>query len=86
MVEAESHDEALVRREDGRRRVAGRAREPRWGQGWARCDGGVVLLERVPRAKRYAVILCLLKAYRKARAAWRHDDDRDSMVRKEIVA
>ncbi len=76
IVETESHYEALVRLEDGGRRVSGRAREPRWGQGWARHDGGVVLLERVPRAKRNAVIICLLKAYRKARAAWRDGEAR----------
>ena len=91
IVETESHYEALVRLENGRRRVSGRAREPRWGQGWARCDGGVVLLERVPRARRNAVIVCLLKAYRKARAAWRDGEarisnERDSKVREEIVA
>ena len=73
ITETESHYEALVRLDDGRRRVSGRAQEPRWGQGWARHDG-VVLLERVPRAKRKAVIICLLKAYRKARAAWREGD------------
>ena len=91
ITETESHYEALVRLEDGRRRVSGRAQEPRWSQGWARRDGGVVLLERVPRAKRNAVIICLLKAYRKARAAWRDGealagDERDSKVREEIVA
>ena len=69
IVETESHYEALVRLEDGRRRVSRRAREPRWSQGWARHDGGVVLLERVPRARRNAVTTCVLKAYRKARAA-----------------
>ncbi len=36
--------------------------------------GGVVLLERVPRARRNAVAICVLKAYRKARAAWREGD------------
>ncbi len=71
IVETESHYEALVRLEDGGRRVSGRAQERRWGQGWARHDGGVVLLERVPRARRTAVVACVLKAYRKARAAWR---------------
>ncbi len=91
ITETESHYEALVRLEDGRRRVSGRAQEPRWSQGWARRDGGVVLLERVPRAKRNAVIICLLKAYRKARTAWRDGealagDERDSKVREEIVA
>ena len=50
---------------------SGRAQEPRRSEGWARHDGGVVLLERVPRARRSAVIICLLKAYRRARAAWR---------------
>ena len=74
IVETESHYEALVRLEGGGRRVFGRAKEPRWSQGWARYDGGVVLLERVPRAKRNAVIICLLKAYRKARATWREGD------------
>ena len=64
-------DRRVTRLEEGRRRVSGRAQEPRWGQGWARHDGGVVLLERVPKARRKAVIICLLKAYRKARAAWR---------------
>ncbi len=91
ITETETHYKALVRLEDGPRRVSGRAQEPRWGQGWARCDGGVVLLERVPRAKRNAVIICLLKAYRKARAAWRDSearigDEPDSKVREEIVA
>ncbi len=91
IVETESHYEALVRLEDGRRRVSGRAQEPRWGQGWARHDGGVVLLERVPRAKRNAVIICLLKAYRKARAAWRDGEARNgaepgATLHEEIVA
>ena len=91
ITETESHYEALVRLEDGRRRVSGRAQEPRWSQGWARCDGGVVLLERIPRAKRNAVIICLLKAYRKARAAWRNGEARNgdepgNKVREEIVA
>ncbi len=89
IVETESHYEALVRLEDGRRRVSSRVREPRWGQGWARCDGGVVLLERVPRAKRSAVIICLLKAYRKARAAWRDGEARNGAepdTHEEIVA
>ncbi len=91
ITETESHYEALVRLKDGRRRVSGRAQEPRWGQGWARHDGGVVLLERIPRAKRSAVVICLLKAYRKARAAWwdgeaRNGNEPSDTVRKEIVA
>ncbi len=91
ITETESHYEALVRLENGRRRVSGRAQEPRWGQGWARHDGGVVLLERVPRAKRNAVIICLLKAYRKAKAAWREDRARngnepDNNMRVAVVA
>ena len=91
ITETESHYEALVRLDDGRRRVSGRAKEPRWSQVWARCDGGVVLLERVPRAKRNAVIICLLKAYRKARAAWRDDeagngDEPGDTLHDEIVA
>ncbi len=91
ITETESHYEALVRLEDGRRRVSGRAQEPRWGQGWARCDGGVVLLERVPRARRNAIVICLLKAYRKARAAWRDGEARngaepDDKTHEEIVA
>ncbi len=91
IVETERHYEALVRLEDGGRRVSVRAREPRWGQGWARCDGGVVLLQRVPRAKRSAVIICLLKAYRKARAAWGEDKVLDgnepgNKMQEEIVA
>ena len=91
ITETETHYEALVRLEDGRRRVSGRAREPRWSQGWARHDGGGVLLERVPRAKRNAVIICLLKAYRKARAAWRDGKVRngagpDNKMHKEVVA
>ncbi len=91
IVETESHYEAVVRLEDGRRRVSGRAQEPRWGQGWARLDGGVVLLERVPRAKRNAVIICLLKAYRKARVAWRDGEARNGAepgdtLHEEIVA
>ena len=91
IVETETHYEALVRLEDGRRRVSGRAQEPRWSQGWARHDGGVVLLERVPRAKRNAVVICLLNAYRQARAAWRNGEARnanepDNKVHEEIVA
>ncbi len=91
IVETESHYEALVRLEDGGRRVSGRAQEPRWGRGWARHDGGVLLLERVPRTKRSAVIRCLLKAYRQARTAWldgepRNGDEPESNVREEIVA
>ncbi len=91
ITETESHYEALVRLEDGRRRVSGRAQERRWGQGWARRDGGVVLLERVPRAKRSAVIICLLKAYRKARAAWwdgeaRNGDEPENKMHEETVA
>ncbi len=91
IVETESHYEALVRLEDGGRRVSGRAREPRWGQGWARHEGGVVLLERVPRAKRNAIVICLLKAYRMARAAWQEDgaqngNESGNRVREEIVA
>ncbi len=90
ITETESHYEALVRLEDGRRRVSGRAREPRWSQGWARHDGGV-LLERVPRAKRNAVVVCLLKAYRMARAAWREDgalngNEPSDTTREETVA
>ncbi len=91
ITETESHYEALVRLENGRRRVSGRAQEPRWGQGWARHDGGGVLLERVPRARRNAVIICLLKAYRKARAAWRdgaarNGNEPDGKMHEEIVA
>ncbi len=91
IVETESYYEALVRLEDGGRRVSGRAQEPRWSQGWARHDGGVVLLERVPRDKRNAVVICLLKAYRKARAAWRDGDARNGAepgdkMHEEIVA
>ncbi len=91
ITETESHYEALVRLEDGQRRVSGRAREPRWSQGWARHDGGVVLLERVPRAKRNAIVICLLKAYRMARAAWRNGEARNGnepsdTAHEEIVA
>ncbi len=91
ITETESHYEALVRLEDRQRRVSGRAQEPRWSQGWARCDGGVVLLERVPRAKRNAATLCVLKAYRKARAAWRdgevlNGNEPDNKMHEEIVA
>ena len=91
ITETESHYEAVVRLEDGGRRVSGRAQEPRWSQGWARHDGGGVLLERVPRAKRNAVIICLLKAYRKAKAAWQEDgtqngNESGNRVREEIVA
>ncbi len=76
---------------DLRRTILITETETRRRQGWARRDGGVVLLERVPRDKRNAVIICLLKAYRKARAAWRDGealagDERDSKVREEIVA
>ncbi len=75
----------------GRRRGSGGALDPGGGWGWARHDGGVVLLERVPRDKRNAVVICLLKAYRKARAAWRNGearnaDEPDNKVREEIVA
>ncbi len=73
ITETETHYEALVRLEVGRTRVSGRAQEPRWSQGWARHDG-VVLLERVPTARRNAVAICVLKAYREARAAWREGD------------
>jgi len=91
IAETEDHYEALVRLEDGRRRVSGRAQEPRWSQGWARHDGGVVLLERVPRAKQKAVVSCVLKAYRKARTAWRNGGARngnepDNKMHEEIVA
>ncbi len=91
IAETETHYEVLVRLEDGGRRVSGRAQESRWGQGWARRDGVVVLLERVPRAKRNAVIICVLKAYRKARAAWRDGELRNvnepsDTVREEVVA
>ena len=91
ITETESHYEAVVRLEDGGRRVSGRAQEPRWGQGWARHDGGVVLLQRVPKAKRNAVIICLLKAYRKAKAAWRDGEARNGAepgdtLHEEIVA
>ncbi len=91
ITETETHYEAVVRLEDGRRRVSGRAQEPRWGQGWARRDGGVVLLERVPRTKHNAVTICVLKAYRKARAAWRdsearNGDEPDSKMHEGIVA
>ena len=91
ITETETHYEALVRLEDGQRRVSGRAQEPRWSRGWARSDGGVVLLERVPRAKRNTIVICILKAYRKAKAAWREDgaqngDEPSDIVREEIVA
>ncbi len=91
IVETESHYEALVHLKDGRRRVSGRAQVPRWGQGWTRHNGGVVLLERVPRARRKAVTICVLKAYRKASAAWREgdtaagDEPRDQL-RKRVTA
>ncbi|MDP2660083.1 MAG: hypothetical protein Q8R28_05090 [Dehalococcoidia bacterium] len=91
ILETETHYEALVRLEGGRRRVSGRAQEPRWSQGWARHDGGVVLLERVPRARRNAVAICVLKAYRKARTAWRNGAVRNgnepgNEIREEVVA
>src|SRR3990170_7870564 len=86
ILETETHYEALVRLEDGRRRVSGRAQEPRWSQGWARHDGGVVLLERVPRARRNAVAICVLKAYRKARTAWRNGNESGNELREEVVA
>ncbi len=72
VTETESYYEALVRLEDGQRRASGRAQEPRWSQGWARHDGGGGLLERKPRPRRNAVAMCVLKAYRRARAAWRN--------------
>ena len=70
---------------------SGRAQAPRWSEGWTRRDGGVLLLERVPRARRSAVIICLLKAYRKARAVWRDGEARngnepDNKMHEEIVA
>jgi len=91
IAETEDHYEALVRLEDGRRRVSGRAQEPRWSLGWARRDGGVVLLERVPRARRNAAAICVLKAYRKARTAWRNGAVRNgngpgNEMREEVVA
>ena len=91
ITETETHYEALVRLEDGRQRVSGRAQESRWIRGWARYDGGVVLLERVPRARRNAIVICLLKAYRMARAAWRNGEARngnepDDKMHEEIVA
>ncbi len=90
IVETESHYEALVRLEDGRRRVTGRAQEPRWSQGWSRHDG-VVLLDRVPRVRRNAIVICVLKAYRKARAAWREGDTANGyeprdQLRKRVTA
>jgi hypothetical protein len=78
VAETESQYEAMVRLEDGPRRVSGHAQEPRWSQGWARQDGGVVLLEMVPRARPNAVTLCLLRAYREARHAWRTRAESDS--------
>ncbi len=59
--------------------------------GWARHEGGVVLLERVPRAKRNAVVIYVLKAYRKARATWRDGEvlggnEPGNMMHEEIVA
>jgi len=91
IAETETHYQALVRLEDRGRRVSGRAQEPRWGQGWARHDGGVVLLERIPRAKRNAVVICVLKAYRQAKAAWRNGEARNgnepgNKMHEEIVA
>jgi hypothetical protein len=73
VTETENHYQALVRLQDGRRTVSGRAEVSRWVQGWARDDGGVVLLERVPRLRPNAVAACVLRAYREARAAWRRD-------------
>jgi hypothetical protein len=78
VAETESHYEALVRLEDGQRRVSGHAQEPRWRQGWARQDGGVVLLEQLPRGRSNAVTSCLLRAYREARHAWRNGTEPDS--------
>ncbi len=91
VLETESHYEALVHLKDGRRRASGHARWPRWSQGWARHDGGVVLLERVPRVRRNAVAICVLKAYRKARDAWRDGEVLDgnepgNKMHEEIVA
>jgi hypothetical protein len=48
IVETDSHYRALVRVGDGRRWVSGRAEEPRWRQGWARHEDGLVLLEPSP--------------------------------------
>ena len=70
---------------------SGLAQEPRWGQGWTRRDGGVVLLERVSRAKRNPVVICLLRAYQKARDTWRDGEARngnelDNKMHEEVVA
>ena len=91
VVQSNAYYEALARLEDGRRRVSGRAQEPRWSLGWDRHDGGVVLLERVPRVRRNAVAICVLKAYRKARTAWRNGAVRNgnepgNEMREEVVA
>ena len=81
----------LSRLADGRRRDRGQAQVSRWRQGWARADGGVVLLGPILRDKRGAAFLSLLKAYREARAAWRageaaNDQDSDNKAHEEIVA
>jgi hypothetical protein len=74
--ETENHYHALVTLKDGRRSVSGRAEVTRWVQDWARQDGGI-LLERVPRARPNAVTVCLLRAYREARHAWRNGTEPD---------
>ena len=89
--ETDNHYQTTVRLENGRRRYRGQAQVPRWRQGWARDDGGVVLLEPILRDRQGAAFASLLQAYRKARAAWRageaaNDQDPDNKAHEEIVA
>ncbi len=69
IAESDSHYSVLVHIGDGQHSVSERAREPRWRQEWARRDGGV-LLERVRRPRRAALLACVLKAYGQALAGW----------------
>ena len=88
IVESDSHYTALAHIGDGRRRVTGRAREPRRRQQWLRHDGAVVL-EPVWRPRRAALAVCVLRAYAKALAAWREGtaanaDRRANRVHEEV--
>ena len=89
--ETDSHYQATVRLENGRRRYRGQAQVPRWRQDWARDDDGVVLLEPILRDRRSAAFASLLMAYREARAALRageaaKDQSSNTKEHEEIVA